>query len=291
MQSEGIVAEDAIWNETEFKNGDNRNAHVQLPRSEDDSHEKLQEILRVVNEVKGALSAIPDMQKSISHIEKTVAEVLSYSKSLVLASGSSPAKEGALLDEIAQQLLPVNSVFTQEYLIVAASTTMPKFILDQTEGIHLQEDFERPQRTLSALLFSAMPSEKRKTKNTEIARLHADLKTLIAKVLIVNCSTRARNILTGSVASERASCSMQNSHSNSSAAGESAASPPRTLVQAEWMRSGYVRLENMKRFVRSWTETTQQLKEVQGVPRRGDSMPKRSLETTFPELFSKVCIK
>jgi hypothetical protein len=40
--------------------------------------------------------------------------VLSYSKSLVLASGSSPAKEGALLDEkIAQQLLPVNSVFTQ----------------------------------------------------------------------------------------------------------------------------------------------------------------------------------
>jgi hypothetical protein len=68
MQSEGNVAEDAIWNQTEFENGDNRNAHVQLPRGEDDSHEKLQIILQVVNEVKGALSAIPDMQKSISHI-------------------------------------------------------------------------------------------------------------------------------------------------------------------------------------------------------------------------------
>jgi hypothetical protein len=244
MQSEGIVAEDAIWNDTEFENGENRNAHVQLPRVEDDSHEKLQEILQVVNEVKGALSTIPDMQESISHIEKTVAEVLSYSKSLVLASGSSPAKEGALLDEnIAQQLLPVNRVSTQEYVIVAASTTMPKFILDQIEGIHLREDSERPQGTLSALLFSAMPSEKRKTKNTDIARLHADLKTLIAKVLIINCSTRARNILTGSVGSDRASCSIQNSHSNSTAAGESVASPPRTLVQAEWMRSGYVRPE------------------------------------------------
>jgi hypothetical protein len=62
-------------------------------------------------------------------------------------------------------------------------------------------------------------------------------------VLIFNCSTSARNILAGAVASERASCSMQNSHSNSTAAQESVASPPRTIVQAEWMRSGYVRLE------------------------------------------------
>jgi hypothetical protein len=173
--------------------------------------------------------------------------VLSYSKSLVLASGSSPAKEGALRDEtISQQLLPVNSLFTQEYVIVAASTTMPNFILDQTEGIRLREDSERPHHILSALLFSAMPSEQRKTKNTEIARPHAYLKTLIAKVHIVNCSTRARNILTGSVGSERVSSSMQNSQSNSTAAGESVASPPRTLVQAEWMRSGYVRPEIYK---------------------------------------------
>jgi hypothetical protein len=81
MQSEGSVAEDAIWRQRQFENGDNRNSHVQLPRGEDDSHEKLQEILQVVNEVKGALTAIPYMQKSISHIKKTVAKVLSYSKS------------------------------------------------------------------------------------------------------------------------------------------------------------------------------------------------------------------
>jgi hypothetical protein len=244
MQSEGFVAEDPMWNAEEFANGDNTNGQALLSHREDDSRGKLHEILQVVNEVKGALSAIPDMQKSITHIEQTIAQVLSYSKSLVLASGSSPAKEGALLDEkIAQQLFPANSVFTQEYVIVAASTTMPKFILDHTEGIHLREDSERPQRTLSALLFSAMPSEKKKTKNTEIARLHADLKTLIAKVLIVNCSTRARNIITDSAASERASCSMQNSGSITTAAGESVASPPRTLVQAEWMRRGYVRPE------------------------------------------------
>jgi hypothetical protein len=68
MHSDGIVDEDAIWNETEFENGGNRNAHVQLPRGEDDSHEKLQEIPQVVIEVKGALSAIPDMQKKHIHI-------------------------------------------------------------------------------------------------------------------------------------------------------------------------------------------------------------------------------
>jgi hypothetical protein len=65
---------------------------------------------------------------------------------------------------IAQELLSANMVLTQEYVIAAASTTIPKFILDQKEGIHLRKDSERPQRTLSALLFSAMPSEKKKTK-------------------------------------------------------------------------------------------------------------------------------
>jgi hypothetical protein len=99
MQSEGFVAEEPMWNAEEFANGENKNGHARLSHREDDSRDKLHEILQVVNEVKGALSAIPDIQKSITHIEQTIAQVLSYSKSLVLASGSSPAKEGALLDE------------------------------------------------------------------------------------------------------------------------------------------------------------------------------------------------
>jgi hypothetical protein len=97
MQSEGFVAEDPMWNAEEFANGDNTNGHARLSRREDDSRDKLHEILQVVNEVKGALSAIPDMQKSIAHIEQTIAQMLSYSKSLVLASGSSPAKELCLM--------------------------------------------------------------------------------------------------------------------------------------------------------------------------------------------------
>jgi hypothetical protein len=202
MQPDGIFAEDPMWNENEFGNGGKGHVHTLLSRGEDDFREKLHEIFEVVNEVKGALSAISDMQKCISHIEKTIAEVLPWIKTLLLASGPSLAKEGAFRDGmITQQLLPASMVFTQEYIIAAASTIIPKFILDQTKGMHLCKDSERSQRTLSALLFSAMPSDKNKTKNTKIARLHADLKMLIAKVLIVNWSTRARNIMTGSLAS------------------------------------------------------------------------------------------
>jgi hypothetical protein len=128
MQSKGFVVEDPMRNADAFKNGDNRSGHARLTRGKDDSREKMHEILQVVNEVKGALSVIPDIQKSIAHIEQTIAQVLSYSKSLVLAPGSSPAKDGALLDEkIAQQLFPATSVFIQEYVSAAASTTIPKF--------------------------------------------------------------------------------------------------------------------------------------------------------------------
>jgi hypothetical protein len=78
---------------------------------------------------------------------------------------------------------------------------------------------------------------------TNIARLHANLKTLIAKVVIVNCSPRAWNIMTGPVASKRAACSMKNSENNTIAAAPSVPGPPMMLVQAEWMRRGYVRPE------------------------------------------------
>jgi hypothetical protein len=136
-----------------------------------------------------------------------------------------------------------------------------------------------------------MPSEKKKTKNTEIARLHADLNMLIAKVLIVNCSTRARNIMTGSFASENASRSVQNSENNTTATRKTVASPPRMRVQAEWMRRGYVRPEIYEELRKRLDGNDATIETMQGLPRRGGSTPTRSLETTFPELFLRAYTK
>jgi hypothetical protein len=58
---------------------------------------------------------------------------------------------------------------------------------------------------MAAILFSAKASDKKITKDTEIACLHADLKSLIAKVLMVNRNTKAPTIALQTPQSESAS--------------------------------------------------------------------------------------
>jgi hypothetical protein len=87
-----------------------------------------------------------------------------------------------------------------------------------------------------------MPNEKEETESTDVSCLHADLKMLIAEKLIFNCSTRARNILTGSVASEKASWSMQNSESITTAAGENSCEPAEDACRVD--EKGICKTEN-----------------------------------------------
>jgi hypothetical protein len=58
---------------------------------------------------------------------------------------------------------------------------------------------------MEAILFSSKASDKNITKITIVATMHADLKSLIAKVLIVNCNTRAPKIALQTLQSEKAS--------------------------------------------------------------------------------------
>jgi hypothetical protein len=83
---------------------------------------KMKSIVEVVNDVKAVVSAIPDIHDDIEQIKKALAELVSYSKSIVMALGSSATKRGPLLDEkISKQLLPVSKVFKAEYVGLAAS--------------------------------------------------------------------------------------------------------------------------------------------------------------------------
>jgi hypothetical protein len=89
--------------------------------------EKVKTIAEVVDGMKAAVSAIPDIQDDMEQIKKTLEELVSYSKSIVMDLGSYAAKGGPLFDEnISKHLLPVSTVFTAEYVGLAASSTMPK---------------------------------------------------------------------------------------------------------------------------------------------------------------------
>jgi hypothetical protein len=57
----------------------------------------LREILSVVKAVRTAVSEISDIKSKVSEIEKSVQDLLSYSRTLVLCSGQSPTKDAASL--------------------------------------------------------------------------------------------------------------------------------------------------------------------------------------------------
>jgi hypothetical protein len=108
----------------------------------------------------------------------------------VLCSGQSPTKDAASLEEkIAQKLMPVNSLFSTEYITAAVCSSLPQLLFKQAKDVSLQTNIEGPQILLAVLIFSSLPYEKKTTNITEIGRLHSDLKSLIAKVFIVNCET------------------------------------------------------------------------------------------------------
>jgi hypothetical protein len=137
-------------------------------------------------------ASIERVQETQVEIQKTIQEIVSYCKSIFLASASIHGKEGNQQEErIVRTIHPASSIFTNDYVIAAATPTVMKFILDLTKDVNLQTEHEGPQRALESVLYSAMPTEKKRTKDTDSSRLHAYLKTLLAKVLIVNSRTRA----------------------------------------------------------------------------------------------------
>jgi hypothetical protein len=150
---------------------DEFNKAASSPREEELLREvdgKMKHIAEVVNVVKAAVSAIPDIQDDIERVKKTLAELVSYSKSIVMASGSSAAKGGPLSDEkISKHLLPVSTVFTAEYVGLAASSTMPKFLHTKALLVDIQENKEGARCIMESILFSSKASDKKITKNTK----------------------------------------------------------------------------------------------------------------------------
>jgi hypothetical protein len=72
---------------------------------------------------------------------------------------------------------------------LAVSSNMPKVLHNQALLVDLQESKEGARCIVEEILFSLKGSDKKITKNTKFSCMHADLKSLIAKVLVVNCNT------------------------------------------------------------------------------------------------------
>jgi hypothetical protein len=85
---------------------------------------------------------------------------------------------------------------------------MPKFLHTQALLVDLR-DREGARFSMAAILFSAKASDKKSTKDTKVACLHADLKSLIAKVIMVNYNTKAPTVTLQTRQSERASFSVE----------------------------------------------------------------------------------
>jgi hypothetical protein len=217
--------------------------------------EKMKNISEVVDGVKAAASVIPNIQDDMEQIKRTLAELVSYSKSIVLSLGSSAAKICPMFDEnISKHLLPVSTVFTAEYVGLAASSTMPKFLHTQALLVDLQENNEGARCIMEEVLFSSKANDKKITKNTKISCMHADLKSLIAKVLIVNCKTRASKIALQTLQTESASFSVDCTQNHAVPSKHSLPSPSIAPVQAEWMKSGYIRPEIYQEFRHEFDE-------------------------------------
>jgi hypothetical protein len=115
---------------------------------------------------------------------------------------------------------------------------MPKFLHNQALLVYLQENKKCARCIMDAIMFSSKASDKKITKNTKVASMHADLKSLIAKVLIVNCNTRAPKISLQTPRAKARRLALKNS----------VPSPSGAAVQAEWMKSGYIRPEIYQEF-------------------------------------------
>jgi hypothetical protein len=206
----------------------------------------LREILCVVTAVRTAVSEFSDIKSKVSEIENSVQDLLPYSRTLVLCSAQSPTKDAASLEEqIDQLLMPVNSLFSTEYFAAAVCSLLPQFLFNQAKNVSLLTNIEGPQILFAVLIFSSLPNDKKTTTSPEIGRLHSDRKSLIAKVLIVNCATIAPSITTLSQTRGRRSNSMDfgDSENDTVRSGQSQPILSNVRVRAEWMKSGYVRPE------------------------------------------------
>jgi hypothetical protein len=120
---------------------------------------------------------------------------------------------------------------------------MSKFLHIQALLIDLQENNEGARCIMEEILFSSKASDKKITKNTKVSCMNADLKSLIAKVLIVNCNTRAPKIALQTQQKESSSLIVYCTQNHAVRSKISLPSPSSAAGQAEWMKSGYIRPE------------------------------------------------
>jgi hypothetical protein len=197
-----------------------------------------------VSAIETVIARLATLQKDMDDVKKSIVHLKSCMDCIVLSSGATNiAKDVQSIDSrVMHLLLPVNNVFNTEYVAVAVNSALPSFILQHVKGRALKDVTGIPERLLAALMFSTLPTEKRLTICTPAGRLHSDLKLLVARLLVLNSRSRAKEITkcprnsqaVSSVDDERCS------QSDIAGSGHAEQSP---IIQVEWMAPGYVRPE------------------------------------------------
>jgi hypothetical protein len=192
--------------------------------------------------MEAVIARLADLQRDLDDVKKSLGHLKSCMECIVLSSGAtSVAKDLQSLDaRIVHLLMPVNNVFSAEYVAGAVHSGLPSFMLQHSKGRALKDDTELPERMLSALMFSSLPTEKRSTTCTPAGRLHSDLKLLVAKLLVYNSRSRAKAI-TQYTGNSRAIPSVDDALCSQSETAGSGLSEQSPNIQAEWMAPGYIR--------------------------------------------------
>jgi hypothetical protein len=196
----------------------------------------LSEVLTTMKQVGRAAAALPQMQSDIAEIKKGTDAVLAYCKSLFLSSGGPLAQEDEMIQ---QQMRPVNSIFTKEYIGAAVASVLPKYTCE----LVADHDLSLTSTTAKLALATLVPQDNGPNNDTEAAAAkNSILKSLIVKLLIVHSASKAP-IMT---AISSAECSDSHSGVPVSAPtdGETShASLPCEAPRTYWMKSGYIRPE------------------------------------------------
>jgi hypothetical protein len=135
-------------------------------------------------------------------------------------------------------LLPIRTVFNAEYTAAGVCSGIPAFIYKRLKDERLTLDNERPLQFLCAIMCSSLPNEKKSSKAIPDGLLHLDLKSFIARMLLINCKVRAHTLETPKLSTSGTPSNQCGTASHSETTGSDKRRRS-VSTQVEWIERGY----------------------------------------------------
>ena len=219
--------------------------HRQLFLEDEDELSDIRSIHSSITELRTQVEAFKEyVGKEFTDLKRDLKRVAACADCLVLSARADiPSKDSDAANARGEHLLlPIRTVFNVEYTAAGVCSGIPAFIYQRVKDECLTLENERPLQFLSAVMFSSLPNEKKSSRAIPVGLLHSDLKSFIARMLVVNCKARAHTLETPQPSTPGTPSSQFDTASHSETTGSDARRRS-VSIQVEWMERGYVREE------------------------------------------------